>query len=146
VLLGGALTLTYAVNRGAFLGLGSSLPPALRFALSLLANGVIIAWGMILILRTASIQVPRLTSVALLVGGGIGNLIDRIGHGGAVIDFMVLRVGPLHTGIFNVADLAVVGGALVLGALAFWESEGPEAPLRGQEDKAADAPDEEKGS
>lgn len=148
ILLGGMLTLTYAVNRGAFLGLGGSLPSPVRFALSLLSNGVIIAWGLILIFRAASISAPRLVSVALLVGGGIGNLIDRIGHDGAVVDFMVLRVGPLHTGIFNVADLAIVGGALVLGALAFWEGERApkhKTPLPGQEDDPVAGPYDEKG-
>ncbi len=142
VLLGGLLTLTYAVNRGAFLGLGGSLPSPLRFALSLLSNGVIVAWGLILILRTASIEAPKLVSVALLVGGGIGNLIDRIEHDGAVVDFMVLRVGPLHTGIFNIADLAIVGGALALGALAFWE--GKQAQM--QEKQLPDQEDDSAGS
>ena len=124
-LLGGVLTLTYAENRGAFLGLGASLPSSLRFALSLLANAVIIGWGLVLIVRTASIDIPRLISVAALVGGGIGNLIDRVHNGGAVVDFMVLRVGPLQTGVFNVADVAITGGALALAALAFREGRQP---------------------
>ena len=139
VLLGGMLTLTYAVNHGAFLGLGGSLPSPLRFALSLLSNAVIIAWGLILILRTASIETPKLVSVALLVGGGIGNLIDRIGHDGGVVDFMVLRAGPLHTGIFNVADLAIVGGALALGALAFWEGKQVQTQEKQPPDQEDDA-------
>jgi signal peptidase II len=124
-LLGGVLTLTYAENRGAFLGLGASLPSSLRFALSLLANAAIIGWGLVLIVRTAYIGMPRLMSVALLVGGGIGNLIDRVQSGGAVVDFMVLRVGPLQTGVFNVADVAITGGALALAALTFWEGRQP---------------------
>jgi signal peptidase II len=127
------------VNHGAFLGLGGSLPSPLRFALSLLSNAVIIAWGLILILRTASIETPKLVSVALLVGGGIGNLIDRIGHDGGVVDFMVLRAGPLHTGIFNVADLAIVGGALALGALAFWEGKQAQTQEKQPPDQEDDA-------
>jgi signal peptidase II len=121
MLLGGVVTLTYAENRGAFLGLGARLPSSLRFALSLLANAVIVTWGLVLTLRVSSIGTLRLASVALLVGGGIGNLIDRVMNGGAVIDFMVLSLGPVQTGVFNVADLAVVGGALALAVLAFWE-------------------------
>jgi len=124
-LLGGVLTLTYAENRGAFLGLGASLPSSLRFALSLLSNAAIIGWGLVLIVHTASICIPRLISVALLVGGGIGNLIDRAQNGGVVVDFMVLRVGLLQTGVFNVADVAITGGALTLAALAFWEGRQP---------------------
>jgi signal peptidase II len=121
-LAGGVLTLTYAENYGAFLGLGSSLPSSVRFALSLLANAVIIAWGLVMIVRTASIGLYRLICVALLVGGGIGNLIDRLQNDGAVIDFMILRVGPLQTGVFNVADIAITGGALALATLAFCEA------------------------
>jgi signal peptidase II len=149
VLLGGALILTYAVNHGAFLGLGGSLPAPLRFVLSLLSNGVISVWGLALILRTASIEAPKLVSIALLVGGGIGNLIDRIGHDGAVIDFMVLRAGPLHTGVFNVADLAVVAGALILAVLALWEGKQTQEQemqqLPGQEDDRVANSHSEKG-
>ncbi len=124
-LLDDVLILTYAENQGAFLGLGANLPSSVRFALSLLANAVIIAWGLIMIVRTSSIGILRLISVALLLGGGIGNLIDRLQNGGAVVDFMVLRLGPLQTGIFNVADIAITGGALAIAALAFCEGKHP---------------------
>lgn len=120
-LFGGLLIFTYAENQGAFLGLGANLPSSLRFALSILANAVIIAWGLVTIVQARSIGVLRLISVALLLGGGIGNLIDRLQNSGAVIDFMVLRLGPLQTGIFNIADVAVTGGALALAALSIWD-------------------------
>jgi signal peptidase II len=54
--------------------------------------------------------------LALAAAGGMSNLIDRITRHGLVTDFMVLRVGPLHTGIFNVADVIVMSG---MGLLAF---------------------------
>jgi signal peptidase II len=50
---------------------------------------------------------------ALLAGGGAGNLWDRLA-GGAVTDFLNLGIGPVRTGIFNVADLAIVAGVVVL--------------------------------
>ncbi len=50
----------------------------------------------------------------LLLGGAIGNLIDRVRFDGLVIDFMNLGVGPLRTGIFNVADVAISCGAVLL--------------------------------
>jgi signal peptidase II len=120
-LLGGILILTYAENEGAFLGLGANLPAPARFALSVLANGAMIAWGLVTIVRTDDIGIARPISVALLLGGGIGNLIDRLQQGGAVSDFMVLRLGPLQTGVFNVADVAITGGALAIAALAACE-------------------------
>jgi lipoprotein signal peptidase len=53
-------------------------------------------------------------AVSLFVAGGIGNLMDRIFHGGSVADFLNVGVGPLRTGIFNIADVAIMGGVLVL--------------------------------
>ena len=51
--------------------------------------------------------------VALFVAGGASNLLDRISYG-MVIDFMNVGVGPLRTGIFNVADVAIMLGAGLL--------------------------------
>ncbi len=55
---------------------------------------------------------PRrsLVGVAILVAGGASNLLDRIAYG-MVIDFMNVGIGPLRTGIFNVADMAIMLGA-----------------------------------
>ena len=48
--------------------------------------------------------------LALVWAGGMSNLIDRVTRHGLVTDFLFLRVGPLHTGIFNLADLMIVLG------------------------------------
>jgi signal peptidase II len=48
------------------------------------------------------------------LGGGIGNLIDRVVHNGLVTDFINVGMGPLRTGIFNVADVAVMGSGIAL--------------------------------
>jgi len=53
-------------------------------------------------------------AVALLFAGGVGNLIDRVTSGGSVVDFIKLGIGPVRTGIFNVADVAITVGALIL--------------------------------
>jgi len=50
----------------------------------------------------------------MIIGGGIGNLIDRIMRDGRVTDFIYLEAGPLHTGIFNVADMAITIGVMWL--------------------------------
>ncbi|MGB3144040.1 MAG: signal peptidase II, partial [Maribacter sp.] len=54
-----------------------------------------------------------LLAFALVIGGGIGNLIDRIAHG-SVTDFFQIRLGIFRTGIFNMADVAVTTGVLLL--------------------------------
>jgi signal peptidase II len=53
-------------------------------------------------------------AVALLFAGGVGNLIDRITSGGSVVDFINLGIGSVRTGIFNVADVAITVGVLIL--------------------------------
>ena len=47
---------------------------------------------------------------ALIIGGGIGNLIDRLIHDGSVTDFMNIGIGRVRTGIFNAADIFLIVG------------------------------------
>ena len=51
--------------------------------------------------------------------GGGANLIDRLRFGGYVTDFLYLHAGPLHTGVFNVADMAITGGVIWLVLSSF---------------------------
>jgi len=113
-LFGDTVHLGYALNPGGFLGLGASLPDAWRQAAFLGLNSLMMAAIVGYLWRQKS--VPRSSSVALLLilSGGIGNLIDRASNGGLVTDFIVLRCGPLRTGVFNVADVAVTAGVLWL--------------------------------
>jgi signal peptidase II len=111
---GDVFRLEYAENPGAFLGLGGRLPPFARFAV-LVAVNVAITTGLV----TAIVLGWRMTSwqlagCALLLAGAVGNLIDRLRFDGLVVDFMNLGVGPLRSGIFNVADMAIMAGALLL--------------------------------
>jgi signal peptidase II len=110
----GVLTLLYTENAGAFLSLGSELPPNVRHVLfdGLVSIGLIAA---ALVLFNGRMQ-PGTDDVAIafIIGGGIGNLIDRFRLGGRVTDFIFLQAGPLHTGVFNVADMAITGGVLWL--------------------------------
>jgi signal peptidase II len=104
--------LEYAENTGAFLGLGSDWPPAARTAIFGAANGLLLVALTALAVRG---RWPRraLLGVALFVAGGASNLLDRIAYG-MVIDFMNVGIGPLRTGIFNVADMAIMLGAGIL--------------------------------
>ncbi|MEO8034431.1 MAG: signal peptidase II [Acidobacteriota bacterium] len=112
--LGGVLTLVYAENSGAFLSIGEALPPLVR---ALLFTVVVVAAlaGAAYLLTTGRVH-ARSDSVAfaLLVGGGVGNVIDRLIQGGRVTDFIYLAAGPLHTGVFNVADIAITGAFIWL--------------------------------
>jgi signal peptidase II len=110
--LDGTIKLIYSENLGAFLGLGADLPQGARFVLGVLVSALLLILAVALALGTAGITTPQLISLSFLIGGGIGNLIDRIWNSGAVVDFVVVSIGPLHTGIFNLADVAITFGAL----------------------------------
>lgn len=113
-ILGGALRFELAENRGAFLGLGRRLPENARAVLFVVAVGVGLVAALVFLLRARDGPLRRFVAAGLVVGGGLGNLVDRIARG-SVTDFMVLRLGPLHTGIFNLADACILaGGAWLL--------------------------------
>lgn len=56
--------------------------------------------------------------ISLVFAGGVGNLIDRIIHHGSVVDFINIGIGSFRTGIFNIADVAIMGGSIFLFLLA----------------------------
>lgn len=119
VFLGGAVRIDYAENVGSFLSLGASLPAEARFWIFTVFSTALVVGLAVYALR-ASADTPLLVylGIGLVIAGGVGNLIDRLTHDGRVVDFMQLRVGPLRTGVFNVADVALmVGIGLVLLAL-----------------------------
>jgi len=113
-LLNNLVRLEYAENTGAFLSIGEHLPgPVLLLASSLLAGAVIFILVR-LSLQNRDVRPSLLIGLSLIAGGSIGNLIDRFLNGGAVVDFMNVGIGRLRSGIFNVADVAILIGVLVL--------------------------------
>ncbi len=121
--LGDTFRLLYTENTGAFLGLGAQWPDNVRFVVFTLLSSVvvIVALGWLWVRLTQdrnSLPWLPLVGGTLLLAGGVGNLWDRISRDGAVIDFMNMGLGNLRTGIFNVADVhIVIGGLLML----WWE-------------------------
>jgi signal peptidase II len=115
-LAAGLVRLELVYNPGAFLSLGADLPPILRISLLLGLVPLAVLAASILALRSASSRTLSLVAGGLLAGGGLSNWLDRLAHDGLVIDFVSVGVGRLRTGIFNVADLALVAGVLLLAA------------------------------
>jgi signal peptidase II len=112
--LGDTVRLEYIENQGAFLGLGRGMGPRARFWAFTVGTGVLVAalaGGLVLGRGGRLLDV---TAGALLCGGGLSNLIDRAARDGAVVDFLNVGIGPLRTGIFNVADMAITGAVCVL--------------------------------
>ena len=106
--------LQYAENPGAFLSLGASLPPEVRRVVFTLGVAALLVALAVVALTRKNLTTAHLVATAAFIGGGLGNLWDRVFQGGVVVDFMNLGVGPVRTGIFNVADLAIMAGAVLL--------------------------------
>ena len=106
--LGDTIRLDYHENTGGFLSAGATWPPEIRAAVFQGANGIFLVGTLALAVR---FKWSRLGAVGLLLflAGGFSNLIDRITMG-SVIDFLNVGIGPIRTGIFNVADVAIVAG------------------------------------
>lgn len=101
-------------NPGSFLSLGASLPEQLRFTLFTAAVTVVLVGLVCAALFARRLSTARFVALALLAGGGISNLIDRLLYDGRVTDFLNVGIGALRTGIFNLADMAILAGALLL--------------------------------
>lgn len=110
--LGGTVRLSYAENTGGFLSVGADLPAEGRLAIFTILTGFLLA-GLTAAAIRGRWQGARLLGAALVVAGGASNWVDRLATG-SVIDFLNVGIGPVRTGIFNVADIAIMGGAGLL--------------------------------
>lgn len=109
-----SLRLQVVQNPGAFLSLGDSLPESLRFTL-FTAIAMLLLIGLVCAsLFARRLRPARFIPLALIAGGGISNLIDRLVFDGRVTDFLNVGIGSFRTGIFNLADMAILAGALLL--------------------------------
>jgi signal peptidase II len=118
-------------NPGGFLSLGAGLPPGLRHAIFLLVAPLSLLGIGLLVLR-AGAGGASLLALGLIVGGGLANWGERVVNQGAVTDFLNVGIGPLRTGIFNLADVFVLAGVVLLVWSGFGEPAG-----RDEEEAAA---------
>jgi signal peptidase II len=112
-LLADTVRLDYSENQGGFLGLGAFLPAPWRAAVFTVGCSAGIAATLSYTLIAARTGYLHVLGLSLICGGGIGNLIDRWALGYA-IDFLNVGLGPIRTGIFNVADVALMAGCLLV--------------------------------
>ncbi len=112
-LLGDNLILTNVENTGAMLGFGQTLSPTLKL---IFLKGLPLLVLLILLSRTlqkTNLNPWMVLAFAFVIGGGIGNLIDRFAYG-SVTDFIQIKLGMFSTGIFNMADMSVTMGVVLL--------------------------------
>ncbi|MFK7769969.1 MAG: signal peptidase II [Mariniblastus sp.] len=118
---GDTVRLEYALNSGGFLSLGSTLSPNTRFYIFVGFNLFFMTALIIFLLFNWNSRLAFFVPLTYILAGGIGNLIDRTTNSGLVTDFLNLGIGPVRTGIFNVADVGVMFGAIVLFLIALKE-------------------------
>ncbi|MCH5277836.1 MAG: signal peptidase II [Desulfovibrionaceae bacterium] len=121
----GLFDLVHVRNRGAAFGFLNRSDMDWQFWLFLLAT--LVACGLILgMARTARYSRTLFVGFGLILGGAVGNLIDRV-RLRAVIDFLDFYMGVWHWPAFNVADVAICVGAL-LAAFVLWFRSGAAGP------------------
>jgi len=102
--------LQYAENTGGFLSLGDSLPRQWRTGVFVVGAGAVVAAALVYALLASSAGPLQILALSLICSGGVGNLVDRVRYDGHVTDFLNIGLGPVRTGIFNVADVALMTG------------------------------------
>lgn len=139
------MQLRYAENTGAWGGLGGNLPPMLHTAFLLVLPSVFLVGLFFYVVTRDEFLRWDLVAFGLILGGGLGNLIDRALYG-YVIDFAYMGIGQfgpgvalwfkenlfewawvetLGTNIFNVADVAIMAGTIYILLVAFIRKEEP---------------------
>lgn len=121
---GEVVRLTLGYNRGAAFGIhiGERGRPIL---IALSGTALIILLGLY---RRAHPSDTRLvTAVALVAGGALGNLLDRVLSPQGVVDFIDVGIGSARFWTFNVADVGISAGAILLAA-ALWRRSQDAAP------------------
>ncbi len=109
--LGEFFRFTYTHNPGAAFGINIGEHSRIFFlVLAILALGIL-AW---LYVVTPAWDRLRLYAVALVTGGAVGNIVDRIRFERGVVDFLDVGIGAYRWPVFNVADAAVSVGAVLL--------------------------------
>ncbi len=115
----GLFHITVITNRGALFGILHNLPDPYRAALFTAVPVAAVALMLTFQLRTAPTERSTQVGLALILGGAIGNLADRI-RLGYVVDFLDVFVGTHHWPAFNVADASICVGVSVLLADILW--------------------------
>ncbi|MBT8304717.1 MAG: signal peptidase II [Bacteroidia bacterium] len=109
-LIGDAFIMTNVENSGAFLGLGSDLNPTIKLIVLLILPVVVLFLALRYVLTNKLLDQWTIVGLSFVIGGGIGNIYDRIVYG-SVTDFFHIDLGGIfRTGIFNIADVSVMIG------------------------------------
>ncbi len=113
-LIGEIFTLIKVENTGAFLGMGSELSEIPRILLLIVLPVVVLISITVYTYIEKTLDKISIIGFSLIIGGGIANIFDRIVYG-SVTDFLYINLGGVFkTGIFNIADLSVTTGMVLI--------------------------------
>ena len=118
-LIGSFFTLIRVENSGAFLGMGSELSYIPKLILLIIFPIVVLVALSIYTYMDKKLDNLSLVGFSLIIGGGVANIFDRIVYG-SVTDILYINLGGfLKTGIFNIADLSVTTGMILILIASF---------------------------
>ena len=113
-IIGDVFTLIKVENTGAFLGMGSELSEIPRILLLIILPVIVLISITLYTYIDKSLDKLSIIGFSLIIGGGIANIFDRIVFG-SVTDFLYINLGGIFkTGIFNIADLSVTTGMILI--------------------------------
>lgn len=105
--------LVFVENTGAFLSFGAGFPDAIKLIVLTIMPSVLLGALLLYTLFGTQLNTWQVIAFSLISGGGISNLFDRITEG-KVVDFMIMGIGALRTGVFNTADVSIMIGLFMM--------------------------------
>tara|TARA_B100001173_G_scaffold305619_1_gene311283 strand:+ start:786 stop:1274 length:489 start_codon:yes stop_codon:yes gene_type:complete len=113
-IIGDVFTLIKVENTGAFLGMGSELSEIPRILLLIILPIIVLISITLYTYLEKTLDQTSIIGFSLIIGGGIANIFDRIVYG-SVTDFLYINLGGIFkTGIFNIADVSVTTGMILI--------------------------------
>ena len=122
VIIPGYLNFTYVTNRGAAFSLLAEVDSPWRHYFFIVVSSLAVVLLTIFWLRVRQKSPFLGWGIALIAGGALGNLIDRV-RSGAVIDFIDAHWHGYHWPAFNIADSAICIGVTIFMILSLFEKE-----------------------
>ncbi len=112
-------------NKGGFLGVVSNYPENIQFFLLYIGVSLLLGCCLFFIFWKKGARERYTIPLIFVTAGGTGNLLDRIFNNGGVIDFVSIGIGPIRTGIFNLADVFILTASFLLGCLFLTQTSHP---------------------
>jgi signal peptidase II len=118
--MGNHVALMKVENPGAFLSLGHAWPLPLKFIVLAVLPSLVLLSVFVFLLRKSAMHKAMQTGLCFIIGGGVGNLYDRFVFG-TVTDFLHLDFRIFKTGVFNMADVSIMAGLIIVLVYFFLE-------------------------